>query len=119
MERRCSKCKQTKNLKSSFYRYKRGRGGFQAQCKVCMGKYKRPQKEVARKHLNRARETGFRVLECPGRTYRPGAEFSRNDFLESLIHMVWPDGMTVQDIASKDNYMVRGKILMLIEIIPE
>jgi len=119
MERRCSKCKQTKNLKSSFYRYKRGRGGFQAQCKDCMGRYKRATKPVAKKVMYRERETGFRVLECPGRVYSPGAEFSRNDFLESLVHLVWPNGMTVKDIASKDDYMVRGKILMLIEIIPE
>ena len=111
MERRCSKCKQTKNLKAGFYRYKRGRGGYQAQCKACMGRYKRTPQPVARKVLDRERETGFRVLGCPGGVYRRGAEFSRNDFLESLAGLVWPDGMEVEDIADHRRYTVRGYTL--------
>jgi hypothetical protein len=116
MERRCSKCKQTKNLRTDFYRYKRGRDGFQAQCKACMRRYKRTDKSVERRKLHRERETGYRVWECPGRIYRRGAEFSRNDFLESLSGMVWPDGMIVEDIASEEHYMVRGTVLLLVEV---
>jgi hypothetical protein len=114
MERRCSRCKQTKNLTTGFYRYKRGRDGFQAQCKACMRKYKRTRKPVAKQTLDRAKETGFRVLECPGRVYRQGAEFSRADFLESLAHYVWPTGMEVEDIADQEQYVVHGKLLLRI-----
>lgn len=111
MERRCSKCKKTKNLTADFYRYKRGRAGHQAQCKACMRGYKRTRKSVVRKVLDRARETGYRVLNCPGGIYRRGAEFSRNDFLESLAGMVWPEGMEVEDIADGKHYRVHGHIL--------
>ena len=73
-----------------------------------MGTYKRTSKAVARKVLDRARETGFRVLGCPGGIYRRGAEFSRNDFLESLAGLVWPEGMEVEDIVDHEQYVVHG-----------
>lgn len=112
MERRCSKCSHTKNLKAGFYRYKRGRGGYQAQCKACMRGYKRTRKSEAKKVLDRQRETGFRVLRCPGGLFRSGAEFSRSDFLESLAGLVWPEGMDVEDIADHKCYTVHGYQLL-------
>ena len=116
MERRCSKCKQPKNLTTDFYRYKRGKGGYQAQCKTCMRGYKRTRTSEARKVLDRERETGFRVLGCPGGIYRRGAEFSRNDFLESLAGLVWPEGMEVEDIADNRRYRVHGYQLLELEV---
>ena len=116
MERRCSKCKQPKNLTTDFYRYKRGKGGYQAQCKTCMRSYKRTRTSEARKVLDRERETGFRILECPGRIYSRGAEFSRNDFLESLAGLVWPEGMEVEDIADNRRYRVHGYQLLELEV---
>jgi hypothetical protein len=73
-----------------------------------MRRYKRTDKSVAKKALDRERETGFRVLICPGGAYRRGAEFSRNDFLESLAGLVWPEGMEVEDIADHEQYVVHG-----------
>jgi hypothetical protein len=116
MERRCSKCQQTKNLRTDFYRYTRGRDGYQAQCKMCMRRYKRTDRTVARKQLDRPRETGFRVIACPGGAYKRGAEFSRNDFLESLAGLVWPEGMEVMDIADNRCYKVHGYTLLELEV---
>ena len=80
-----------------------------------MGQYKRTSKPVARKVLDRERETGYRVVTCPGGAYKRGAEFSRNDFLTSLAGLVWPDGMEVEDIADRERYVVHGYSLLRLE----
>lgn len=111
MNRVCSKCHTSKELATNYYHYKRGRGGYQAQCKVCMRLYK-IDKFIPRKQVDRIREQGFRIVYCPDGIFSKGAEFSRHDFLVSLAGGAWPNNMIVEDIETRINWKVRGTTLV-------
>ena len=106
MDRRCSSCHVSKELTINFYRYKRGLAGYQAQCKLCMRRYKRTKNPKVIKEKKRT--AGYRVLSCPDKVYAKGVTFSAFDFLTSLAGMVWPVGMIVEDINTLVQYEIMG-----------
>jgi hypothetical protein len=130
--KRCSKqvdprCKERHGIIPLEDYYKRGgsvKGAwkYRAHCKYCdsymayqrtrekgrIEDYRRYQREYKRKKHMAVNHKPVRILKDPTKMFKPGAEFSKHDFRESLDGGVWPRGMEVLDVETETVYIILG-----------